>query len=78
LFLTMHVANKEVKIEVDLMPDFHGANEFKEFPFEMILSAADKSFTVVGYMSKKELESLRAQADGALQDHDRLEVEKHL
>lgn len=78
MFSTTHNAEKEVKIELGILPQSNAVSDFDNCNIEMAFLAKDKSFTQVNYLTRKELELLMVQGDEVLAELDRQEAEAFL
>lgn len=74
MYSTIHNSEKEVKIELGLMPE----NLSDDCNIEMAFLAKDRSFTQVLYLNRAELETLMAHGQIILAELDRQEAQAFL
>lgn len=79
MFVTLHVKDKPVKVEIRMLEEPASiVSSFKDHPFELVVESVDSTWCAVGYLDKKELEKVFVQANSALQEHDRKQIEEEL
>lgn len=75
---SIHCANKDVQLEVGIIPSGVGASDFKENEIEVAVVSKDRAFTFVSYCTRQELELLIERGQEVLNELERQDAENFL
>lgn len=75
---SIHCANKEVNLEIGIIPQSAGVSDFKENQIEIAVVSTDRAFTFVSYCTRQELEQLLGRGEQIIDELDRQDAERLL
>ncbi len=80
MFLTLHCAEKEVQIEIGIVPQaaIDAVSDFKKNEVEIAIVSKDRAFTFVSYCTREELEQFLGHGEQIIDELDRQEAERLL